>query len=123
MKLRLFLLVFTLLGLVGVFAQAGYQNVSVQQLRQAPAPKFILDVRQPEEFAAGHVPGAKLIPLGELAGRLAEVPKNVPVYVICHSGNRSAQASQILAAKGFGNIRNVQGGILAWQAAGYPVQR
>jgi rhodanese-related sulfurtransferase len=123
MKLRLFLLVFALLGLVGVLAQASYQNVSVQQLRQAPAPKFVLDVREPYEFAAGHVPKAKLIPLGELPSRLAEIPKNVPVYVICRSGNRSAQASQILVSKGFSNIRNVQGGLLAWQAAGYPVER
>lgn len=121
MKPKLYLL--ALLGLMGAWAQTGYPNLSVQQLRQAPAPRFILDVREPYEFAAGHVAGARLIPLGELAGRLAEIPKNVPVYVICRSGHRSAQASQFLAAKGFRNVHNVQGGLLAWQAAGYPVQK
>ncbi|PZA06715.1 MULTISPECIES: rhodanese-like domain-containing protein [unclassified Meiothermus] len=123
MKLKLSPLVLVLLGLVGAMAQAGYQNVSVQQLYQARSPKFILDVREPYEFAAGHVAGAKLIPLGQLAQRAAEIPRNLPVYVICRSGNRSAQASQILVSKGFSNIHNVQGGLLAWQAAGYPVRR
>lgn len=80
-------------------------------------------MREPYEFAAGHVAGAKLIPLGQLAQRATEIPRNIPVYVICRSGNRSAQASQILVSKGFSNIHNVQGGLLAWQAAGYPVRR
>lgn len=123
MKLKLSLLVLALLGLVGAMAQAGYQNVSVQQLHQARSAKFILDVREPYEFAARHVAGAKLIPLGQLAQRATEIPRNIPVYVICRSGNRSAQASRILVSKGFSNIHNVQGGLLAWQAAGYPVRR
>ncbi|MCL4454110.1 MAG: rhodanese-like domain-containing protein [Deinococcus sp.] len=114
--------------LAGVFvlqapAQA-YKNVNVSELYAAGASgALVLDVRQPEEYAQGHVKGAKLIPLGEIEARAAEVPDSVPVYVICHSGNRSAQASKILAAKGKRDIRNVEGGILAWQAAGYPVER
>ncbi len=121
------------LGLLAVFAgvrlassagsQPGYRNVTVQDLYQAPEPKWILDVREPYEFATVHVPGARLIPLGQLAQRAGEIPRDIPVYVICNSGNRSREASRILVQQGFRNIHNVEGGIKAWMAAGYPVVR
>lgn len=110
-------------GLGACAANPSYKNVSVSELRSAQTTHaLILDVRQPEEYATGHVPGAKLLPLGEVEARASEVPTDQPVYVICHSGNRSRQASQTLAAKGKRDIRNVEGGILAWQQAGYPVE-
>ncbi len=101
-----------------------YKNVSVNDLKNSSeANKLILDVRQPDEFAQGHVPGAKLIPLGNLKARLAEVPNDAPVYVVCQSGGRSQTASDLLSKNGKSDVRNVQGGTSAWKAAGFPVQR
>jgi len=84
----------------------------------------VIDVRNPDEFAAGHVPGARLVPLGELSGRLAELDdlKSRPVHVICASGGRSARATSVLAQAGFANPINVTGGTRAWIAAGHPVE-
>jgi rhodanese-related sulfurtransferase len=79
----------------------------------------IIDVRETDEYTLGHVPGAKLIPLGELVGRTNEIPTDVPVYVVCHSGMRSARATDFLAEAGIDAI-NVTGGTAAWQQAGLP---
>lgn len=101
-----------------------FKNVAVEDLANAQeANHIILDVRQPEEFGVGHVSGAVLIPLGALEARAGELPKDATLYVICRSGNRSRQASEILVQAGFQNVRNVEGGILAWQAAGYKVKQ
>lgn len=81
---------------------------------------FILDVRQPEEWQEAHIPGATLIPLSELAGRLDEVPKDKPVVVYCRSGNRSATGRDILQQAGFEQVTSMAGGIRAWIAAGLP---
>jgi rhodanese-related sulfurtransferase len=81
---------------------------------------FILDVRQPDEWAAYHIEGATLIPLGELASRVSEVPRDRTVVVVCHSGNRSAQGRDILEAAGYTNVTSMGGGLIAWQAAGQP---
>ena len=80
---------------------------------------FILDVRQPEEWNAGHIEGATLIPLGELNSRLSEVPQNVPVVVVCRSGNRSATGRDILLSAGYPSVTSMAGGMKAWAAAGY----
>lgn len=98
------------------------QNVSVQDLANAE-DAFLLDVREPWEFEQGHAPGATLIPLGQLAGRVDELPDGVPIFVMCRSGNRSLTASDILIAAGKQDVRNVRGGILAWQQAQLPVVR
>ncbi len=87
-------------------------------LREAGA--FVLDVRQPEEWAAGHVPDATLIPLGELASRVNEVPKDRQVVVVCRSGNRSAQGRDILLGAGHPSVTSMAGGMNDWAAAGYP---
>lgn len=73
----------------------------------------LIDVRQPGEFKSGHVPGAKLIPLGELAERAKELPKNKEIFCICASGNRSSSAVRMLTSQGFTAI-NVRGGMYAW---------
>ncbi len=80
---------------------------------------FILDVRQPDEWAAGHIPDATLIPLGELAARVAEVPKDRQVVVVCRSGNRSAQGRDILLGAGYPSVTSMAGGMNDWTAAGY----
>lgn len=90
----------------------------VEELR-ATGEIVIIDVREPEEFALGRIPGATLIPLGELAERTDEVPTDKPVVMVCRSGNRSAQAVQILQKAGFTNIHNMTGGMIAWTAEGY----
>jgi rhodanese-related sulfurtransferase len=98
-------------------------EVSVQEasaMRTAGA--FVLDVRQPEEWAAGHIPGATLIPLDELAGRTAEVPTDRDVVVICRSGNRSAQGRDVLLGAGFAAVTSVAGGMDDWSAAGLPTE-
>lgn len=101
-----------------------YETVKVADLANATAPNMVvLDVREPYEFAEGHVPGAVLLPLSSLEQRIDEVPEGDPIYVICRSGNRSQQASEILAENGVKNVVNVDGGMIAWQAAGYPVER
>jgi rhodanese-related sulfurtransferase len=87
-------------------------------LREAGA--FILDVRQPEEWAAGHIPDATLIPLGDLSARIAEVPKDRQVVVVCRSGNRSAQGRDILLGAGYSSVTSMVGGMNDWAAAGYP---
>ncbi len=82
---------------------------------------FVLDVREPAEWAAGHIPEATLIPLGELSARLADVPKDRPVVVVCRSGNRSAQGRDILLGAGYPAVTSMAGGMNDWTAAGYPI--
>jgi rhodanese-related sulfurtransferase len=80
----------------------------------------LIDVREEYEFDEFNI-GAKLIPLGELPDRLEEIEawKDQEVLVHCRSGARSGRAKEYLASEGFTNVRNVLGGMLAWQAAGY----
>ena len=99
-------------------------TVSVQQLREAAqSGALVLDVREPFEYAEGHVEGSLLVPLASVAARSGEFPKDEPVYVFCRTGNRSLQAAQTLVAAGFTDVRNVEGGIVAWTAARLPVAR
>ncbi len=83
----------------------------------------IVDVREDWEYAEGHVPGAVLIPLGELSARLDEIPKDKTVVAVCRSGNRSNQATSFLRGQGFDNVHNMTGGMNDWQRAGYEVER
>lgn len=80
----------------------------------------VVDVREPAEYVAGHVPGAALIPMGQLPDRLAEIDRSKPVFVICQSGGRSAAMTDVLLHHGF-DARSVIGGTAAWTKAGRPV--
>lgn len=91
------------------------------RLDGADAP-FLLDVRQQDEFRQGHAPGATLIPLDELDGRLRELPKEREILVICRSGSRSGAATHQLVAAGYQAL-NVRGGMIAWAQAGLPVKK
>jgi rhodanese-related sulfurtransferase len=82
---------------------------------------FLLDVRTPEEFATGHIPGAANISVQTLAQRLHEVPQQMPVVVYCRSGNRSRTATQILQRASYSEVYDL-GGIIDWRAQGLPVQ-
>ncbi len=85
-----------------------------------PADGWLLDVREDDEWTAGHAPDAVHIPLGQLGARTAELPQDEVVYVICRSGVRSARAAQALAGAGWQAV-NVAGGMQDWAAAGRPM--
>ena len=113
------------LALVAQQLQAG-QDVDVKQAQSMNQQgALLLDVREPDEYAAIHAPNAKLIPLGEVGLRLKELEayKDKPIAVMCRSGRRSAKAVALLQEAGFSKVSNVQGGILAWEQAGLEVIR
>jgi rhodanese-related sulfurtransferase len=87
-------------------------------LRKGDVP--LIDVREPHEYTEFHLPGAVLLPLGQVVDRLDEVPRGETVYVICRSGARSAKAAEHMIANGIDAV-NVAGGSLAWRSAGFPV--
>jgi len=78
---------------------------------------IILDVREPAEFAFGHIPGALSIPLGELEERIKELPQDKTIYVVCRTGTRSSLAAQKLAEKGFSNVWNIVPGMSEWNGS------
>jgi rhodanese-related sulfurtransferase len=82
---------------------------------------FLLDVRTQEEWDEYHAPGTTLIPLDQLPDRLAEVPTNQTIVVVCRSGNRSQQGRDILKQAGYEQVTSMAGGLKTWQAQGYPV--
>lgn len=88
---------------------------------QVPDEAYLLDVREHDEWAAGHIPGAVHIPLGELNQRYPEISQDRELYVICRSGGRSAHAAQALAGAGW-DARNVSDGMQGWHAAGRPME-
>ncbi|MFC1718582.1 rhodanese-like domain-containing protein [Candidatus Poribacteria bacterium] len=111
------ILCFILLALSVVLPVLAYENLSPAEVKQkldAKEDVFVLDVRQPEEYAQGYVPTAYLLPLGEIEQRLDEVPRDKQVIVVCGIGGRSAAASQTLDDSGFDNIFNMPGGMMAW---------
>lgn len=85
----------------------------------------VLDVREPGEFGAGHINGARNIPVGALKSRLGEIDKwkDQPLIVHCATGNRSQGAATALKAAGFKEVFNLRGGLGAWQQAGMPVEK
>jgi rhodanese-related sulfurtransferase len=81
----------------------------------------LLDVREPDEWQAGHIAGSQHIPLGQLRGRLAEVPKDRTILAVCRHGNRSDAAARSLRALGYTDL-NLEGGVTAWTQAGLPLE-
>ncbi len=93
-------------------------EIGVDQLAEAVrAGGAIIDVREPQEYLAGHVPGAVLIPMSQLPGRAAELDRRTPVYVVCASGNRSATMTGVLRSAGF-DAYSVAGGTSEWAHSG-----
>lgn len=108
------------------FQATNRDECTVEELRAAlggPARGRLVDVREYPEFAGGRVPGARIIPLGELPRRLAELDSNGPLYVMCRSGKRASEAQRLLREAKFADVRNVRGGFLAWEAAGFEVEK
>ncbi|MGD8521236.1 MAG: rhodanese-like domain-containing protein [Desulfobacterales bacterium] len=102
----------------------GFENLSADQLRnyietQEEKDYLLVDVRQPEEYTQAHIPGSKLIPLGELESRLVDLPSDLNVVFYCRSGARSQAASLMVVGSGIPlkRIYNLSGGIMAWNGA------
>jgi len=84
---------------------------------------YVIDVREQWEYDEGHIPGVTLIPMSQVPDRLDEIPLDKEVIVTCRSGNRSGQITDYLRQIGYDNVHNMSGGIVAWEAAGYDVDR
>jgi len=86
---------------------------------------LVLDVRDPQEFAAGHLPRARHIPLADLPNRVSEIDKykEKPVLVTCAKGTRSSRAARLLRRAGFKSVFHLKGGLAAWQQASLPVEK
>ncbi|HEX3031182.1 MAG TPA: rhodanese-like domain-containing protein [Bacillota bacterium] len=94
-----------------------YQDISgrdLQRMISSQEDLIIVDVRQSEEYALGHIRGAVLIPLGELVKRLGEIEYTKTVAVVCASGSRSAKAASYLVSQGYARVLNLTGGMYAW---------
>ena len=96
------------------------KSLNVEQAREyihkkPPDELTLLDVRQPNEYEAGHIPGARLIPLPDIVSRLGEIDSNKAAVVYCAVGGRSRIAAQMMAAQGFSEVYNLSGGFKAWK--------
>jgi glyoxylase-like metal-dependent hydrolase (beta-lactamase superfamily II)/rhodanese-related sulfurtransferase len=100
---------------------APVREIDIDALEARPPDTAVLDVREPEEYAHGHVPGAVSLPQADLASRLDEVPRDRPVMLICQRGMRSYRAAQFLVQMGINQVASVAGGTAAWRAAGKPL--
>lgn len=83
----------------------------------------LVDVREPHEFAGGHIAGAELVPLATVLDAAAAWDPHQPTLLICRSGNRSGRAAVELARRGFTGLYNMAGGMLEWEALGLPMAR
>ena len=88
---------------------------------QVQATAYLLDVREPDEWTAGHAPDAHHLPMMEVPARLAEIPQDTEVVVVCRSGGRSGQVVSYLMGNGWDNVRNLDGGMQAWAGHGRDV--
>ena len=106
------------------FTFGGFWEVEPPWLEENLAKVRVVDVRESSEFDGplGHIRGATLVPLGELAARAKELPKDKPIVAVCRAGSRSAQATTILQKAGFTDIANLPGGMLRWRAEGRGVE-
>ena len=96
-------------------------EIDVEEFAASRGRGFLVDVREPDEYVAGHVPGAVLIPMSQLANRLGEIDKSSPVFVICASGKRSSAMTDLLRSAGFDAV-SLAGGTGAWERSGRPLE-
>lgn len=94
------------------------EEVDIEALEAMPPGSVLLDVREPEEYARGHVAGAVNLPQADLATSLSQVPRDRPIYAICWSGARSLRSAQFLKQAGYESVFSVRGGTSAWQDSG-----
>jgi rhodanese-related sulfurtransferase len=101
-----------------VFNKPSLPSVGPAEVNDAA---YLLDVREQDEWDAGHAPGAHHVPMSSLIARIDEVPAEGPVVVICRHGQRSAQVVNYLIAQGRDNVVNLDGGMVDWVSAGRPI--
>jgi rhodanese-related sulfurtransferase len=111
-------------GLVPAPAPPDAPEITVAEfLRDGVGAKAqVVDVREPDEWAAGHMPGSVLIPMGEVGSRLGELDRERPVVTVCRSGRRSLFSAAELLEAGLRDVRSLAGGMIAWVEAGQPVE-
>lgn len=97
--------------------------VELQELINQENNLLVVDVRSPQEYQYdGHIAGSRLLPLSALMQRVEELPQDQPIVFVCRSGNRSRVACEQLSLQGFINVKNFQGGMIAWKRAGFPIR-
>lgn len=105
----------------------GYENISIQEYSDnyitSSTDHILVDVRTKGEYKDGHLPNAINIPLNELNKRMAEIPENKPIIVVCASGNRSKSGASKLVSAGYENVSNLKGGTMTWMMTGNPIER
>lgn len=104
-----------------------FQEIDIAAYRRQFAdddrtPYLLLDVREVDEYQAGHLPGAINIPLSLLQMRVDEVGKDKPIVLVCNSGGRSAMAAEYLARRGYGDLYNLIDGTMGWSQQGLPLE-
>ena len=104
--------------------QEPFSRISVDEAKgmMSDGDVAVIDVREPHEYNAGHVPNAKLIPVAKVFARKDELPRDRDVIFICQVGQRSALACEMAAAAGLTRLFNLEGGTEAWVKAGNPVE-
>jgi rhodanese-related sulfurtransferase len=118
-KAGVILFMIALITVIGCGKQMPYGEIGPLQILDRLEQKniTIIDVREGWEYDGGRIPGAILIPLGELKKNYREFDKDAEIILVCRSGNRSGNAAQFLANKGFKNVYNLVGGMLSWSGA------
>jgi rhodanese-related sulfurtransferase len=97
---------------------AHVREIDIEALAASSTDGMILDVREPAEYSRGHIPGAVNLPQADLASRLAEIPRNRPLILVCERGTRSYRVAQFLIQMGVDQVVSLRGGTAAWRAAG-----
>ena len=126
-SLGLGLATLTIMGASNAYAQSGLDTDSVTldvaRKEHESGKVTLIDIREPQEHATGVAAGAQLLPMRQLAARLAEIPNDPkrPVLLICNTQNRSSATFRFLRDKGYTNVRFVQGGMSEWVRRGWPL--
>jgi rhodanese-related sulfurtransferase len=102
------------------FRKSGMNRLSPTELDAQRAQLHVIDIRELDEWTAGHIEGTEHIPMGELLRTPDRLPTDQPLALVCRSGTRSGHAAQQLAARGF-EVTDLQGGLIAWARAGLPL--
>ena len=102
-------------------SESSTPEIDVEEFAAARGSGLLVNVREPDEYVGGHVPGAVLIPMGQLANRVGEIDKTLPVFVICASGNRSSAMTDLLRGAGF-DAASVAGGTGGGARSGRPLE-
>ena len=106
-------------------SQPHFANIDSESYRDnfQPGDHILVDVREDFEWVQGHLPGAIHIPLNQIPDRLDEIPTDMPVVMVCASGNRSYRSSQFLIHNGYMEVYNLSDGTHGWMAKGLPVEK